>query len=58
MNLFESSESHSWHGLNLNELDVDRAYLNVTSIVYDKLAVYSLSTNCEKVSLKSEFITL
>lgn len=38
-----------WRGLDLTALEVDEAYLNVTSDK-DVIYLYSLSTDCHKVS--------
>lgn len=51
MNFFENADYVSPYGLRLSDLNVDEAYLNLTSIIYDRLGIYSLSSDCKRVRI-------
>jgi hypothetical protein len=50
MSWIEDPGWQEFRGLNLSDLEVDEAYVNVTSLIYSPLWLYTLSDECYKVS--------
>ncbi|XP_065206822.1 heparan-alpha-glucosaminide N-acetyltransferase-like [Planococcus citri] len=48
MNFFENNNFVSPNGVNLNDLNVDEAYFNLTSFFNSRIGVYSLSSDCKR----------
>jgi hypothetical protein len=53
MSWIEDPGWQEYRGLNLSDLKVDEAYVNVTSLLYSPLWLYTLSDECYKVRLFS-----
>jgi hypothetical protein len=49
MSWIEDPGWREFRGLNLSDLKVDEAYVNVTSLLYSPLWLYTLSDECYKV---------
>jgi hypothetical protein len=52
MSWIEDPGWEEFRGLNLSNLKVDEAYVNVTSLLYSPLWLYTLSDECYKVGFK------
>lgn len=51
MSWIEDPGWQEFRGLNLSDLKVDEAYVNVTSLLHSPLWLYTLSEECYKVRL-------